>query len=252
MDRDSENPTYIHTTETLWSESGKKYQFEKYRPKIEFLKSHFGGRFSDIRILDVGVGYGVFLHFLEKEYGLNRLFGMDPFPRSIEIAKNYSSAEIYKGDIRDEPWPVGSGLFDVISSFDVVEHLEDPGGFFRKAGKYLADGGLIIVTTPNKSFPYRMRSVPGFGIRDTNPTHINVNPPRYWKRLARENGFEIVKAWKGEHLAHTRIFPRLFRNLCGVLGLDHRKIPLINSFEQSFCMVLSAGSLPSAGNKPER
>ena len=252
MERDSENLTYTHTTDTLWSESGKKYQFEKYKPKIEFLKRHFGERFKDIRILDVGVGYGVFLHFLENEYDLKKLFGMDPFPKSIEIARKYSSAEICQGDIRDELWPVGSEPFDVISSFDVVEHLEDPQNFFRKAGKYLGADGLIIVTTPNKGFPYRMRSVPGFGIRDTNPTHINVKPPRYWKKLALENGFEIVKAWKGEHLAHTRIFPKLFRNLCGVFGLDHRRIPLINSFEQSFCMILSVGSLPSAGEKPER
>ncbi|MBN2070022.1 MAG: class I SAM-dependent methyltransferase [Candidatus Krumholzibacteriota bacterium] len=240
MDRDSENRTYIHTTDTLWSESGLKYQREKYRPKIEFIRDYFGERFKDLRLLDVGVGYGVFLHLMEKEYDLADLSGMDPFPRSIEIAGKYTSATIYNGDIRDKRWPVGERPFDVITSFDVVEHLEDPSVFFRKVREYLSDGGLVVVTTPNKGFPYIMRSIPGFGIRDANPTHINVKPPRYWKRLARDNGLRIVKAWKGEHLTHTRIFPRLFRNLCRAAGLDHRNIPLVNSFEQSFCLILAA------------
>ncbi len=252
MERDRDNPTYIHTTGTLWSEDGKRFQFEKYRPKAEFLERYFGGSFPDISVLDVGVGYGVFLHFLEKEYGLTRLFGMDPFPRSIDMARQYSSAEIFLGDITDDLWPVGDRRFDVITSFDVVEHLQDPRSFFRKAGDYLADQGLIIVTTPNKGLPYRMRSIPGFGIRDENPTHINVHPPRFWRRLAQESGFSIVKEWKGEHLAHTRIFPRLFRNLCGAFGIDHRKVPLVNSFEQSYCMILSAGPSPPAADDPER
>jgi len=252
LDRDNENLTYIHTTDTLWSESGKKYQLEKYRPKINLLKEYFGEGFKKIRLLDVGVGYGVFLHFMEHEYGAGNLFGMDPFPNSIEIASRYSSARIFHGDIMDDLWPVGSDLFDVISSFDVVEHLEDPSVFFRKAGRYLRENGLIVVTTPNKGIPYRMRSIPGFGIRDTNPTHINVRSPRFWKKLAIENGFEIVRAWKGEHLTHTRIFPRLFRNLCRLTRLDHRKIPVINSFEQSFCMILSLRSSPPAADKPER
>ncbi|HSG28561.1 MAG TPA: hypothetical protein VLA34_08785, partial [Candidatus Krumholzibacterium sp.] len=85
-----------------------------------------------------------------------------------------------------------------------------------------------------------------------NTTHINVHRPGYWRKLAGENGFRILRAWKGEHLAHTRIFPRLFRNLCSLIRVDARKVPLVNSFEQSFCMILTPAGLPSAGQQPER
>ncbi|MCK4538319.1 MAG: class I SAM-dependent methyltransferase [Candidatus Krumholzibacteria bacterium] len=238
MDRDRDNLTYIHTTDSLWSPEGRRFQREKYLPRVELVRERFGDSFDTIRVLDVGVGYGVFLNLLENEFGLKNIFGMDPFPASIEIAKKYTSAEIVSGDINDERWPVPERSFDLITSFDVVEHLAQPAVFFDRAKDYLRPGGFIIVTTPNRQLPYLMRAIPWFGIPDTNTTHINVKRPGYWKRTAREAGYDIVKAWRGEHLTHTRIFPKLFRNICAALGADHRKIPIVNSFEQSFCMLL--------------
>ncbi len=243
MQRDDENITFTLTVETLYSEKGFRYQREKYLPKIEYLESYFGERFDEMRLVDIGVGYGVFLHILEKEYGLRHLYGMDPFPDSIEIAGRYTSARISRGDITDEEWPLEKGFFDVVTCFDVVEHLERPELFFVRVKAYLRSGGLVIVTTPNKDFPYRMRSIPIVGAPDINPTHINVQESRYWKRLAERHGFEILAAWKGEHLTHVRLIRRVLTVLSAVLKLDHRKIPLVNAFEQSFCMVLRAGGV---------
>ena len=252
MDRDSGNLTYIHSVESLWSPEGEKFQREKYIPKIELLKKHLRRPIGEARLLDVGVGYGFFLQLVEKDYGVKDIFGMDPFPDSIEIASRHTSARIERGDINDDKWPFDSRSFDIITSFDVVEHLVDPSAFFRKAGDYLGDGGLVLVTTPNRQLPYLMRSLPWFGLPDRNTTHINVRRPAYWKRLATQNGFRILEAWKGEHLTHTRVFPRLLRNICSAARLDHRKIPLVNSFEQSFCMILTPAGSPPAGDQPER
>ena len=240
MDRDSDNPTYIHTVESLWSEDGRRFQREKYVPRIERLERHLGRSISEAEVLDVGVGYGFFLQLLEKEYGARSLSGMDPFPASIEIASRHTSASISRGDINDARWPFEMHSFDVITSFDVVEHLATPSVFFERARDYLRPDGLLLVTTPNKGLPYLMRTIPWFGRTDENETHINVRRPGYWRSLASAGGYRIVEEWKGEHLAHTRIFPRMLRNLCSLAGLDHRKVPLVNSFEQSFCMILSA------------
>lgn len=243
MERDRKNITFTHSIRTLYSEQGLRFQREKYLPKIEFLRNHFGGRFGEIRLADIGVGYGVFLHLMEKEYGLRRLYGMDPFPDSIEIAGRYTSARIERGDITDEEWPLEKGFFDVITCFDVVEHLMDPGIFFGRAGDYLGVDGLVVVTTPNRDLPYRMRTIPLIGLPDTNPTHINVRESRYWKGLVRRYGFDILAAWKGEHLTHIRLAPKVLAALCSLLRLDHRRLPLVNAFEQSFCMVLRRGAV---------
>jgi 2-polyprenyl-3-methyl-5-hydroxy-6-metoxy-1,4-benzoquinol methylase len=237
MKRDPENPTYDHTLDTLCSESGYKFQREKYGPKLVFMKRYFGERFPSISLLDVGVGYGVFLKIAADDYGLRNLSGMDPFPNSIEIAKKMTSARIESGSLFDAMWPFAERSFDVITCFDVLEHVEKPDDLFVNAKRYLKSGGIIIITTPNKGIPYRMRSIPLIGFRDTNPTHINVQPPRYWRAVATRNGYEIVESWKGEYLTHIRLIPKVLKVLCAAFGIDARKVPLVNSFEQAFVMV---------------
>jgi SAM-dependent methyltransferase len=238
MKRDPENPTYDHTLDTLCSKPGYKFQREKYGPKLHFIKSYFGDRFSAIRLLDVGVGYGIFLKIAAEDYGLRDLHGMDPYPQSIEIAEKMTSARIERGSIFDDRWPFAEGSFDAITCFDVLEHLERPGEFLIKAKRYLKPGGIVLISTPNKELPYRMRAIPLIGFADKNPTHINVQPISYWKSLAAQNGYEVVASWKGEYLTHIRLIPKILKVLCAALRIDARKVPIVNTFEQAFVMVI--------------
>jgi SAM-dependent methyltransferase len=237
MKHDAENPTYDHTLDTLCSEAGYKFQREKYGPKLSFMRDYFGERFPSIALLDVGVGYGVFLKIAAEDFGLRNLRGMDPYPNSIEIAKTMTPARIERGSLFDETWPFEERSFDAITCFDVLEHVERPEAFFANARRYLRPGGIAVISTPNKGLPYRMRSIPLIGFPDTNPTHINVQPPPYWKNLAARNGYEIVASWKGEYLTHIRLVPKILAALCRALRIDAREVPLVNSFEQAFVMV---------------
>ena len=237
MDKDINNRTFSHSVSVISSPSGKKFFREKFYPKIEMIKEHFSSEWYKLHILDVGIGYGGFLSFLE-ENGFKYLYGMDPFPESLEMSKQFTRAVLKRGRIEEPEWPFPEGLFDVITSFDVVEHLEHPEDFFVNARKYLKPGGIIIFSTPNKQFPYYLRSVPGIGIPDNNPTHINVHPPKYWIQLVEINGYRTLKKWKGEHLTHIKFIPDVLKRICKFFGKDHRDVPFINLFEQSFCMVI--------------
>jgi SAM-dependent methyltransferase len=234
---DPENPTYDHTLDTLCSEAGYQFQRGKYGPKLAFMRRYFGERFPSISVLDVGVGYGVFLKIAGEDYGLRNLFGMDPYPTSIEIARAMTPARIERGSLFDERWPFTERSFDVITCFDVLEHVERPVEFFEHARRYLREGGIAIISTPNKGLPYRMRSIPLIGFPDTNPTHINVQPPAFWKDLAARSGYEIVASWKGEYLTHVRLVSKVLAALCAALRVDARRVPLVNAFEQAFVMV---------------
>ena len=97
-----------------------------------------------------------------------------------------------------------------------------------------------MVRTPNGQLPYRLRRVPGIGIPDPDPTHINVHPPEWWSERARAAVWWIVEDWRGEHLTHLRLLPRLLALGCRLLGIDHRRVPGLAAFEQAYVMVLRA------------
>jgi len=235
--RDSHNLHYSHSVSDLQSPKKQRLQREKYQPKIDFMISRFGGNWQSLAILDIGVGYGFFLHMLE-ELGCTNLYGMDPFEESINLSRRMTRADIRCGRIEDDAWPFTDHAFDLITCYDVVEHLSCPALFFRKAGRYLKKGGMVMLSTPNKQLPYVLRKLPLIGIRDTNPTHINVQPPGYWKDLAGTEGYSILRTWKGEHLTHLRMGLSLLQSFLKHTGIDHRKVPVLNMFEQSFCMAL--------------
>ena len=84
---------------------------------------------------------------------------------------------------------------------------------------------------------YRMRGLPVLGRPDTNTTHINVHPPKYWLELVAQSGLELIEDWRGENLTHVK-YIHWASKLTDFFGLDHRKVPGLNVFEQSFLMLM--------------
>lgn len=238
--RDPDNPTYVHDTGTLYDAAGEvsAYQRQKFLPLLDAaLRALAPRRTPELALLDVGVGYGAFLRLCE-ERGFARLAGMDPFPDSIRIAERHTGARLRAGDAADSDWPFEEAAFDIVTCLDVVEHLAQPRLLFANAARYLAPGGVLVVRTPNGQLPYRLRRVPGLGIPDRNPTHVNVHPPAWWRALAESTGWRVVEAWRGEHLTHLRLLPRALALGCRALGIDHRRVPGLAAFEQAWVMVL--------------
>lgn len=238
--RDPSNLTYTTKLSKLFDNSGnvRSFQKEKYDPIIDFLLHCFNNKknVNNINLLDVGIGYGAFLKICEQKKNFN-LFGMDPFPESINIAKRFTKADIRDGRIEKLPWPFKTKQFDIITCIDVVEHLQNPEIFFKNVTKYISKDGIIVVRTPNKDLPYSFRKIPLIGVKDVNPTHVSVHNSRYWKQLAQKNEFKVIKDWKGEHLWHIKLIYPL-NKITKILRVDHRNVPILNKFEQAYIMVL--------------
>lgn len=98
------------------------------------------------RVLDVGSAAGYFLSTM-KEIGwechgieLSRYMA----DKSVEM---FGLDSVYAGTILDRDLP--ERQYDVVTFWDVIEHLEDPIPHLRRARELLKDDGLLIVETQN-------------------------------------------------------------------------------------------------------
>jgi 2-polyprenyl-3-methyl-5-hydroxy-6-metoxy-1,4-benzoquinol methylase len=98
------------------------------------------------RLLDIGCGSGMFLALAQKR-------GWEP--HGVEMSPGLSAAcernlgiRITTG--RFEDVDVSAGKFDVVTMWDVIEHVIDPGYCIRKVGELLRPGGVAVFCTPDE------------------------------------------------------------------------------------------------------
>jgi SAM-dependent methyltransferase len=97
------------------------------------------------RVLDLGCGTGGVLRALEPVCRDGVLIGMDLFPDALTLARRRVACELVQGDVHHPPF---TQPFDLIGSFDVLEHLDDDVGVLRSMHKMLAPGGALLLTVP--------------------------------------------------------------------------------------------------------
>jgi SAM-dependent methyltransferase len=96
------------------------------------------------RLLDVGCAQGEFAA-AALALGL-RVSGVDLNPDAVRRARErVPQATFYCGEL--QPQVVGSN-WDMITMFDLIEHVRDPIGTLRQAASVLAPTGRLVIATP--------------------------------------------------------------------------------------------------------
>ena len=96
------------------------------------------------RILDAGCGTGLMLSSLEQ-YG--QTFGMDISPEAIAFCKTNFRGQIEKGHLPDNI-PYKNLQFDLITSLDVIEHIDEDVKSLETLNSLLSPGGKLVLTVP--------------------------------------------------------------------------------------------------------
>lgn len=94
-------------------------------------------------VADIGCGGGAFLDYVK---GVAReIVAIEPSElyRNVLNSKEYHAYQ-YAADAMDE-W---KGKVDVITSFDVIEHVESPQGFMKDVYTLLSEDGVAVIGTP--------------------------------------------------------------------------------------------------------
>ena len=101
------------------------------------------------RVLDVGCGHGFGAVFLRGTYG--EYVGVDLDPEALDWAKRVVEPATPGATFRPSTDLGALGSFDVITCFEVIEHVSDPGGLLSTVQRAAAPGGLVFLSTPNGS-----------------------------------------------------------------------------------------------------
>ena len=99
-------------------------------------------------VCDVACGVGYGSRYLART--AQKVTAMDISPEAIEWAVKYFSAENVRFLAADavKLWPV-EDKFDVITSFETMEHLENPEVFLKNVYDHLSPSGVLLLSVPN-------------------------------------------------------------------------------------------------------
>ena len=173
----------------------RHWWFVGRRRILAAILADFLGTRHDLRVLDIGCGTGGMLPLLGA---FGRVTGIDPAEVAIRYSRQHAApgVELYQVDF---PTQVPPGRdYDLVTMFDVLEHLDDDATALRAAGTLLKPGGSLLVTVP------ALRSL--WSPHDV----INQHRRRYRRRELRqrieEAGFRL------ERLSYynTLLFPAVF------------------------------------------
>ncbi|MCU6454590.1 bifunctional 2-polyprenyl-6-hydroxyphenol methylase/3-demethylubiquinol 3-O-methyltransferase UbiG [Sphingomonas sp. A2-49] len=99
--------------------------------------------------LDVGCGAGLLCEPLARLGA--QVTGIDAAAENIAVAQAHAEQSGLSIDYRAIGVEAMTGRFDLVTSLEVIEHVRDPAGFVRGLAEALDDGGLLVMSTPNRT-----------------------------------------------------------------------------------------------------
>ena len=99
------------------------------------------------RFLDVGTGYGFLLDKLKTHYPDMHVKGVELSRKEASYGRDVLNLDIVTTPLEESEYEKES--FDLVATFEVIEHVADPVGFLKSLLKYVKRGGMVLVMTDN-------------------------------------------------------------------------------------------------------
>jgi SAM-dependent methyltransferase len=161
-------------------------------------------------VLDLGCAYGYFMKHCEAA-GYQTI-GVDIAPMAIKKARKVTKSPLHQLIVGKEPLPVKNGTVDIVSLFNMLEHIENYPQALRECHRVLRKGGLLYIYVPTE--PRWL----------TDDTHLNYFTTKTLAFVLEHFGFEIITM--GEEGGK-------WRNLFGVVRLVMRRHTMFNFVPRS-------------------
>ena len=144
----------------------------RFRNQVDFVRKL--RKPEGLKVLDVGCGGGLFLSLLERE-GAD-VWGIDLDDARVEYARTKHNLTVHKVPIEDAFWQSGfREAFDLVTFWDVIEHVNFPLATLRAAANLLNPDGLLLLDTPCRdTFYHRFGSMSYRLSRGKRPMFLNA------------------------------------------------------------------------------
>lgn len=158
--------------------------FEKYLDLVSELGIKSG------ELLDIGAATGFFMDIAKKKG-----FSVKGVELSDFAAKKgrEKGLDLLTGDLHSAHY--GDNQFDVVTMFDVIEHVPDPVGFVREATRILKKDGLLLINTPDAESLWA-RVLGSRWQLIMPPEHIHYFSPKNLGNYLLKNGYQVELSTK--------------------------------------------------------
>jgi len=172
------------------------YGYDRYLEEKKDIMDTFSRRLDVItryrkngKLLDIGCAFGFFLELASKRGW--KASGIEVSKNASDYAKKHQKSPVFNGTIEKANFKKKS--FDVITLFDVIEHIPDPKNMLKKINKLLKPGGILAITTPNiDSLPAKILGNKWEEVRRVRE-HIYFFSNRTLKKILEKSGFKVLK-----------------------------------------------------------
>ena len=187
-------------------------------------------------VLDIGCGGGEVI--MTHRDLIGGLIGLDIEPEALKEARA-GGVPVVQGEATRLPFK--SGCFDVVTSFHMIEHVEDDLAVVNEIHRVLKDFGYAIITTPNRTrlnmVIYRFLTRTKERCYPMNPLHVLEYTKVDFESLFSKSNFKNYQV-----------------NPVGLISLPGLEIPWSPRFLSKYCYVFIAvlqvmpGELPKQGH----
>lgn len=150
-------------------------------------------RYPRGHLLDVGCSSGNFIWEAQLRYW--SVQGLEISEDAAEQGRQSRNLNIITGELDENIFPEES--FDVVTAWDVLEHIPKPNEFMENINKVLKEDGLFVGNTPNVSSSISYYSGSEWRHLDP-PLHVVLYDHISLRILLKKHNFEILKISSGE------------------------------------------------------
>jgi SAM-dependent methyltransferase len=183
--------------ESAWYSSSWLYGLREENTRLDGRKRmppwNFAQALSVLRptvgdeLLDVGCAEGHFL-WLAQEADFH-VTGLDFNPQSLQIAKEvFGISSVYQCSVEELARQFPDTCYDVVTIFEVLEHVADPFETLCSLNKVMKPGGQLCLSVPGvKRWPVLFHPVV-----DAPPHHLTLWTKEALQRLLERAGFQVI------------------------------------------------------------